>query len=52
MGTTTVTKKKKISTRTTGYTPKEDTFLCRSWLAINQEDISGAKQKGMPIVGR
>jgi hypothetical protein len=35
-GTTTLAKKK-ISKRTTGYTPKEDVCLCRSWLAISQD---------------
>jgi hypothetical protein len=48
--TTTVTdavaKKKKISKRIAGYTPKEDVCLCRSWLAISQGAISGAEQKG------
>jgi hypothetical protein len=39
-------KKKKISKRTAGYTAKEDVFLCRSWLAISQDAISGAEQKG------
>jgi hypothetical protein len=39
-------KKKKISKRTAGYTAKEDVCLCRSWLAISQDAISGAEQKG------
>jgi hypothetical protein len=39
-------KKKKISNTTTGYTGKEDVCLCRSWLAISQDAISGAMQKG------
>jgi hypothetical protein len=39
-------KKKKISKRTAGYTAKEDVFLCQSWLAISQDAISGAEQKG------
>jgi hypothetical protein len=45
-GTATLTKKKKISKRTSGYTLKEDVCLCRSWLAISQETISGAELKG------
>jgi hypothetical protein len=44
-GTATVAKKKKISKRTVGYTPKEDVCFCRSWLAISQDAISGAHQK-------
>jgi hypothetical protein len=40
------TKKKKISKSTAGYTPKEDVCLCRSWLAISQDAISSAEQKG------
>jgi hypothetical protein len=43
---TTAAKKKKVSKRTAGYTPKEDVCLCRSWLAISQDAISGAEQKG------
>jgi hypothetical protein len=39
-------KTKKISKRTAGYTPKDDVCLCQSWLAISQDAISGAKQKG------
>jgi hypothetical protein len=39
-------KKKKISKRTAGYTAKEDVCFCRSWLAISQDAISGAEQKG------
>jgi hypothetical protein len=39
-------KKKKISKRTAGYTPKEDVCLCLSWLAISQDAIFGAEQKG------
>jgi hypothetical protein len=39
-------KKKKISKRTAGYTAKEDFCLCRSWLAISQDAISSAEQKG------
>jgi hypothetical protein len=41
-----VAKKKKISKRITGYTPKEDVCLCQSWLAISQDAISGTEQKG------
>jgi hypothetical protein len=44
--TATAAKKKKISKRTASYTPKEDGFLCQSWLAISQDAISGAEQKG------
>jgi hypothetical protein len=39
-------KTKKISKRIVGYTPKEDFCLCQSWLAIIQDAISGAEQKG------
>jgi hypothetical protein len=46
MGTDPVAKKKKISKRTMGYTPKEDVCLCRSWLAISQDAISSVEQKG------
>jgi hypothetical protein len=43
---TAAAKKKKVSKRTAGYTPKEDVCLCRSWLAISQDAISGTEQKG------
>jgi hypothetical protein len=39
-------KKKKISKRIAGYMTKEDICVCRSWLAISQDAISGAEQKG------
>jgi hypothetical protein len=39
-------KKNKISKRTAGYTAKEDVCLCRSWLAISQDTISSAEEKG------
>jgi hypothetical protein len=42
-GNATTTNKKK-SKRIVGYTPKEDVCLCRSWLAISQDAIFGAKQ--------
>jgi hypothetical protein len=29
-----------------GYTPNEDVFLCQSWLAISQDAIFSAEQKG------
>jgi hypothetical protein len=45
-GANPATKKKKISKRTVGYTPKEDVCLCRSCLAISQDAISGTEQKG------
>jgi hypothetical protein len=46
MVTDDVAKKKKISKRIAGYTPKEDVCPCRSWLAISQGAIFGAEQKG------
>jgi hypothetical protein len=45
-GANPATKKKKISKSTAGYTPKEDVCLCWSWLAISQDAISSAEQKG------
>jgi hypothetical protein len=45
MTTAVVTKKKKIS-KSAGYTPNEDICLCRSCLAISQDVIFDAEQKG------
>jgi hypothetical protein len=46
MGGTATMTKKRISNRTTGYTPKENVCLCRSWLRISQDSIFGVEQKG------
>jgi hypothetical protein len=43
-------KKKMISKRITGYAPKEDVCLCRSWHAISQDVISNAEQKGQGLL--
>jgi hypothetical protein len=52
MGTATVTKKKKISKRTSGYTPKEDVCLCRSWLQLSKMPFRAPSKSEMPIGGR
>jgi hypothetical protein len=37
---------KRISQRTTSYTPAEDMVLCQAWLEISTDPICGAKKKG------
>jgi hypothetical protein len=43
---TTTATQKRISKTTTCYTTKEDVCLCRSWIAIIQDTVCGAEQKG------
>jgi hypothetical protein len=50
-GTATVAKKKKISKRTSGYTPKEGICLCRSWLLLAKTPFLASSKRAKPIGG-